>query len=158
MKWFKKSNLDEMQELKLLKLESKGFWIGFLGLFVAIAAQTFLYGPENMRHILAGEFIVLMCMGVYLIGGCVYNGIWDKHLPATPAVNIGLSILAAAITALFNAVLSYRNYADASTAIIVFVVSFFLLSVGISVIICIASALYHRRKNRLEKENPDDAG
>ena len=131
MKWFKKSNLDEMQELKLLKLESQGFWIGFLGLFVAIAAQTFLY---------------------------VYNGIWDKHLPATPAVNIGLSILAAAITALFNTVLSYRNYADASTAIIVFVVNFFLLSVGISVIICIASALYHRRKNRLEKENLDDEG
>ena len=120
MKWFKKSNLDEMQELKLLKLESQGFWIGFLGLFVAIAAQTFLYGPENMRHILAGEFIVLMCMGVYLIGGCVYNGIWDKHLPATPAVNIGLSIPAAALTPPFNAVLFYRQYLGASPAIFVF--------------------------------------
>lgn len=65
MKWFKKSNLDEMQELKLLKLESQGFWIGFLGLFVAIAAQTFYmarktcgtYWPGNLSYLCAWAFI-----------------------------------------------------------------------------------------------------
>ncbi len=50
MKWFnKKSNLDEMQELQLLKAESRGFWIGFLGLAAAMAVQAFLYGADSMR-------------------------------------------------------------------------------------------------------------
>ena len=46
MKWFnKKSNLDEMQELQLLKAESRGFWIGFLGLAAAMAVQ-----PDREIH------------------------------------------------------------------------------------------------------------
>ena len=156
MKWFKKNNLDEMQELKLLKIESRGYWIGFLGLFLSIAVQAFLYGPENAGEMLVGEFIVFLCMGLYLAGGCLRNGIWDRHLQATPAVNIGFSILAAALTALFNAIVSYRNYQDLYTACAVFVIYFFMLSVMLSVMLCICSALYHRRKKRLEETYDDD--
>ena len=156
MKWFQKNNLDEMQELKLLKIESRGYWIGFLGLFLSIAVQAFLYGPENAGEILVGEFIVFLCMGLYLAGGCLRNGIWDRHLQATPAVNIGFSILAAALTALFNAIVSYHNYQDLYTACAVFVIYFFMLSVILSVMLCTCSALYHRRKKRLEEEYDDE--
>lgn len=156
MKWFsRKSNLDEMQELKLLKIESRGFWIGFFGLFLAIAAQIFIYGPENAGNTL-GEFIICMCMGVYLIAGCLRNGIWDRHLPSTPAVNIGLSLLAAALAALFNAVLSYRNYQSISGAFAVFVVYFLMLSAVLSATLCICSSLYHRRRERLEEEADEE--
>ena len=90
MKWFnRKNNLDEMQELKLLKIESRGFWIGFIGLAVAMAVQAFLYGAESIGNMMSGEFIVFLCMGLYLIGSCLRNGIWDRHLKATPSVNIG---------------------------------------------------------------------
>ena len=87
MKWFKKSSLDEMQELRLLKIESRGFWIGFIGLFLAIVVQIVIYGTESIREVYVGEFIVFLCMGIYLIVECLRNGIWDRHLPATPAVN-----------------------------------------------------------------------
>ncbi len=109
-----------------------------------------------MQHTLAGEFIVLMLMGIYLMGGCLRNGIWDRHLPATPVVNIGLSLLAAAIASLFNAVCSYRDYQSASGAFAVFIVYFFMLGTVLSVTLCICSALYHRKKRRLEEENTDE--
>ena len=157
MKWFnRKSNLDEMQELQLLKAESRGFWIGFIGLAVAMAIQAFLYDAESMGDMMSGEFIVVLCMGLYLIGSCLRNGIWDRHLKATPAVNIGLSLLAAAVTALFNAILSYRNYHDAFTALIVFAVYFLMLSVVLSVTLTVCSALYRRKRRKLEEEDSDE--
>lgn len=152
MKWLsRKSNLDEMQELKLLKIESRGFWIGFFALFLAIMAQIFLFGQEFADHAL-GELIVLLCMALYLIGGCLRNGIWDRHLQATPAANIGLSLIAAAVTGLFNAMISYRNYQSAAGAFAVFVVIFLLVGVVLSVVLCFCSALYHKRRRQLEAE------
>lgn len=157
MKWFnRKSNLDEMQDLQLLKAESRGFWIGFIGLAVAMAIQAFLYDAESMGDMMSGEFIVFLCMGLYLIGSCLRNGIWDRHLKATPAVNIGLSLLAAAVTALFNAILSYRNYHDAFTALIVFAVYFLMLSVVLSVTLTVCSALYRWKRRKLEEEDSDE--
>ncbi len=156
MKWFnRKSNLDEMQELQLLKAESRGYWIGFIGLAVAMAVQALLYGAESAKDMLSGEFIVFLCMGVYLIGSCLRNGIWDRHLLATPKVNIGLSLLAAVLTALFNAILSYRNYHDSFTALIVFAVYFLILSVVLSITLTVCSALYRRRRKHLEEEGDD---
>lgn len=157
MKWFsKKNNLDEMQELKLLKIESRGFWLGFFGLFAAMMVQVFLYGPANVKETLTGEFIVFLCMGLYLIAGCLKNGIWDRHLQASPAVNIGLSMLAAAAAALFNAILSYRNYHNTAGALAVFVVYFFALGAGLFVTLSLCTALYRRRRNRLEEEITDE--
>ena len=156
MKWFQKNNLDEMQELKLLKIESRGFWIGFFGLFLSIAVQAFLYGPGNAGHVLVGEFVPFLCMGLYLVGACLRNGIWDRHLQATPAVNIGFSLLAAAVTALFNAIVSYRTYQEVYGAVAVFIVYFFMIGAVLSVTLCTCSALYHRRKKRLEEEYDND--
>lgn len=156
MKWFQKNNLDEMQELQLLKVESRGFWIGFFGLFLAILVQLFFYGQEDAAAIFSGELIVFLCMGIYLITGCLRHGIWDRHLKATPAVNIGFSLLAAAMAALFNAVLSYRNYQSISGAVAVFIVYFLMLGIVLSTILCICSALYHRRRKQLEEETPDE--
>lgn len=156
MKWFQKNNLDEMQELKLLKIESRGFWIGFFGLFLSIAAQAFLYGPENPGQMLVGEFAPFLCMGLYLVVGCLRNGIWDRHLQATPAVNIGFSLLAAAVTALFNAIVSYRTYQKIYGAVAVFIVYFFMIGAVLSVTLCTCSALYHRRKKRLEEKYDDE--
>lgn len=158
MKWYSKKNkLDEMQELKLLKIESKGFWLGFWGLFVSIPVQIFLYGSENIGRILTGEFIVFLCMGIYLIAGCLKNGIWDRHLQATPAVNIGFSLLAAALTALFNAIMSYRNYHSVGGAVAVFIVYFFMVGIILSVTLCLCSALYQRRKKQLEEEYEEES-
>lgn len=154
MKWFKNNNLDEMQELKLLKLESKGFWIGFFGLALVIAVQTFVYGRDV--NITLGESAVLFFMGIYLTGGCIRNGIWDRHLPATPTVNLFASLLAALITALYNSIYSYKNYQNAPGAFITFGVSFLLVSVVLFAILSVITALYHKKKRQLEEEKPDE--
>ena len=154
--WSKKNRLDEMQELKLLKAEGRGFWIGFFGLFTAILAQIFYYGPEFAKTALAGEFIVFLGMGVYLMIACLRSGIWDRHLQPTLAVNIGLSLFAAAVTALFNAVICYHNYQKFYGALAVFVVSFLLVGAGLVVTLCICTVLYQKRRKQLEKEDPDE--
>lgn len=157
MKWFnKKNNLDEMQELKLLKLESRGFWLAFFGLFAAILIQIALYGPGSSERMI-GEFIVFLSMGIYLIGGCLKNGIWDRHLQASPVVNIGASLLAAALAGLFNATISYRNYHSVGGAVAVFLVYFFVTGIILSVTLCVCTALYLRKRNQLEKENEDES-
>ena len=45
--FFGKSNLDEMQEQKLLRIEHNGFWIGFWGLVLAMAVQIALADPAD---------------------------------------------------------------------------------------------------------------
>ncbi len=156
MKWFRKNNLDEMQELKLLKIESRGFWIGFFALFLAIAVQAFFYDRETAAGALTGEFIVLLCMSLYIIAGCLRNGIWDRHLPATPGVNIGVSLLAAALTALFNAIICYRNYQSLPAALAVFAVYFILVGIVLFVALLVCSSLYQRKRKQLEEEDPAD--
>lgn len=157
MKWYSKKNkLDEMQELKLLKIESRGFWLGFFGLFASILAQIVIYGSD-VGNTLTGEFIIFLCMGIYLIAGCLKNGIWDRHLQATPKVNIGFSLLAAALTALFNAIMSYRNYHNVGGAVAVFIVYFFMVGIILSVTMCLCSAFYQRRKKKLEEEYEEES-
>lgn len=154
MKCFKRSNLDEMQELKLLKIESKGFWIGFFGLALVIAVQTFVYG-RNVS-ITLGEFAVLFCMGIYLMGGCIHNGIWDRHLSPTPTVNLCASLLAALVTALYNSIYCYYNYQDTPGAFITFGISFLLVGVVLFTVLSVTTALYHKKKRQLEEETPDE--
>ena len=43
----KKSNLDEMQEQELLKVEHNGCWIAFWGLLAAIIIQSILFGSQG---------------------------------------------------------------------------------------------------------------
>ena len=45
-----KSNLDEMQEAKLLQIEHKGCWLAFWGLLAAMIVELFVFGVENMRY------------------------------------------------------------------------------------------------------------
>ena len=48
-----KSNLDERQELKLLKIEHNGCWIAFWGLLIVMAIQM-IVGNDSIKN-LAGE-------------------------------------------------------------------------------------------------------
>ena len=50
-----KSNLDEQLELKLLKIESRGFKLAFWGLLIAILAEVFVNGTSRA---IMGELIV----------------------------------------------------------------------------------------------------
>ncbi len=147
---FGKSKLDEMQELKLLKIERNGYWIGFWGLVLAMAVQIALADPAEGFRDLRGEWIVFMCMAVYVVAACIRNGIWDRHIPATPKANIAVSLTGAAAGALFFGLLSYKNYHDPRTAAYTFLVQFIILGIALLAALFLATALYKKKRKSLD--------
>ena len=107
----RKNNLDERQELKLLRIEHNGCWIAFWGLLIAMVVQLIagIHGPEN----LAGEWIVFMCLALYLVIDCIKNGIWDRRMKPDFKTNLIASSIAAAVMGVVWFTISYRNYMNA---------------------------------------------
>lgn len=152
-KW--KNRLDEMQEQKMLRIEHNGCWLAFWGLAIAFFAQLVYYGPECSEQIM-GEFIVFMCLALYIAIGCVRNGVWDRKLAPTWKVNLAASLLAGVVGGGIRFLVLYREYqsveacvgAGVITGINILVISFVLLSIALLV--------YKWRENRAEKEEPDE--
>ena len=92
----KKSNLDEMQEQELLKIEHNAYWFCFVGLLVAIGAQTIL---SDDWKVVAGEWIVFMLANLYVLIGCMRAGIWDRRLRSDAKTNLVVSLVAGLVTA-----------------------------------------------------------
>ena len=111
----KKNNLDEMQEQKLLKLESRGFWLIWWGLLAAMAVQLLVYGVEAY-HLLRGEWAVFMLSSVYVTAACIKQGLWDRKLKPNFKTNLLLSLLAGVVTGGFMGVYSYRSFGAAEAA------------------------------------------
>ena len=83
----KKSNLGEMQEQELLKVEHKGCWIAFCGLLDAIIIQSILFGSQDCKT-LAGEGIVFIVLSIYIAVACVRRGIWDRRFQMNAKTNL----------------------------------------------------------------------
>ena len=117
MKLFKeaKNNLDEMQEQRLLKLESRGFWLLWWGLLSAMLVQLLVYGAEASQHLL-GEWAVFMLGSVYMAAACIKQGLWDRKLRPNFKTNLLLSLLAGVVTGGFMGVYSYRSFGAAEAA------------------------------------------
>lgn len=111
----KKNNLDEMQEQKLLKLESRGFWLTWWALLAAMAVQLLVYGVEAY-HLLLGEWAVFMLSGVYMVVACIKQGLWDRKLRPNFRTNLLLSLLAGVVAGGFMGVYSYRSFGAAEAA------------------------------------------
>ena len=131
----RRSNLDEMQEMELLKIEHNGCWLAFWLLLASMIIETILYGSMDFRT-LAGEWIIFMILSVYLAVACVRKGIWDRKIPMTAKSNLIASLIAALVVGAFNAFVILRKYqkplgtlaATAITMIITFTVTFALLT------------------------------
>ena len=145
-----KNNLDERQELTLLRLEHNGYWLAFWGLFAAMIVQLFL--GWRFREI-AGEWIVFMVQAGYLGAACIKNGIWDRYLRPTLKTNLLVSLLAALAAGVlkFGGILSRFPDTPMGAAVsgvifggMVFVCCFAALS--------LAGGLYRRRRAALERE------
>ena len=152
MKLFQENtnNLDEMQEQKLLKLESRGFWLIWWGLLAAMAVQLLVYGVEAHRHLL-GEWVVFMLASVYMVAACTKQGLWDRKLKPNFKTNLLLSLLAAVVTGGFMGVYSYRSFGAAEAARLTVAMvggcTFLLCLLALS----LSAAAYKKRRQKLDE-------
>ena len=145
----KKSNLDEMQEQALLKIEHNGCCLAFWGLLAAMGIQMLLKVPGKA---MLGEWIVFVALCVYLLAACLRQGIWDRHLKANPKTNLVVSAVAGVAVSIFFGVLFRENVSElldyllisAIPGITVFILCFALMTV--------CSALYKKRRDKLDRE------
>lgn len=146
----KKNNLDEMQEQKLLKLESRGFWLIWWGLLAAMAVQLLVYGVEAY-HLLLGEWAVFMLSSVYVTVACVKQGLWDRKLKPNFKTNLLMSLLAGVVFGGFMGVYSYRSFGAAEAA-------FWTVALvgGCTFVLCLlalslSAAAYKKRRQKLDE-------
>lgn len=152
MKLFKgnKNNLDEMQEQKLLRLESRGFWLIWWALLAAMAVQLLVYGVEAY-HLLLGEWAVFMLSSVYMTAACIKQGLWDRKLKPNFRTNLLISLVAAVVTGGFMGVYSYRSFGAAEaacwTVALVGGCTFVLCLLALS----LSAAAYKKRRQKLDE-------
>ena len=146
----KKNNLDEMQEQKLLRLESRGFWLTWWALLAAMAVQLLVYGVEAY-HLLLGEWAVFMLSGVYMAAACIKQGLWDRKLKPNFRTNLLLSLLAGVVAGGFMGVYSYRSFGAAEaawwTVALVGGCTFVLCLLALS----LSAAAYKKRRQKLDE-------
>ena len=144
----KKSNLDEMQEQALVKIEHNGCWLAFWGLLAAMALQMVMRVPGRQ---MLGEWIVFMALSLYIVIACLRKGIWDRHLKANRKTNLIVSLLAAVATGIF-VILSNPYLSEPLDYVLVAG-----LTGGFTFVLCFAALsvctkLYRNRRNKLDKE------
>lgn len=147
----KKSNIDEMQEQKLLHIEKNGCWFAFWALAVSLVVQMAI-SRENILEKLAGEWIVFMCLAVYLAVACVKNGIWDRKLKADPKTNVLTSLVAGAVTGIIFGTANYFEFGYLQAAIWIVVINFFIISILCFLALTVVMSIYKKRLNKMEEE------
>ncbi len=150
-----RNNLDEQQEQTLLKIEHNGCWFAFWALLAAMLIQQFIYGSD-FRYF-AGEWIVFMVLAVYIAVASLKNGIWDRHLKAKAGTNLIVSLIAAAVVAIFAFAMVFHRYGDkvagsAATGIISGVFTFVLCFV----ILQIMMVSYKKRREKMDEEPEEE--
>ena len=142
------NHLDEMQEQKLLHLEHNMAWIAFWGLLGAILIQLVLK-PRDLSGIL-GEWFVFIALCVYLIAGCLKNGIWDRRLTPDPKTNLLGSLFAGALTGGVFGLIAYRNTGLLSRALVWFGGAGAGMTVLCWLLLTVTAKLYKKRVTQLE--------
>lgn len=145
----KKRNLDEMQELSLLRIEHNGCWLCFWGLLAAMAVQWIL--GAGLRQ-MAGEWIVFMALALYLMADCLHRGIWDRRLRPGFRTNLALSLAAGLAVGILVAGVYRQNARNALDLVLIGgigeVCTFTLCLIALSV----CTVLYKKRRETLDRE------
>ena len=144
----KKSNLDEMQEQELLKIEHYGCWMAYWGLLAAMVIQMVMRVPGAQ---MLGEWIIFVIMSLYICIACMRKGIWDRRLKANWKTNLVISLLASVVVAVL-VVLSNPYLSEPLDYVLTagltggftFVLCFAALSIGMK--------LYKKRREKLDQE------
>lgn len=150
----RKSNLDERQEEQLLRIEEKGCWFAFWALLLSMFAQMAVFGVDKFQYI-AGEWVVFMCLALYLAVSCMRAGIWDRRLKPNGKTNFLCSLVAAVVFGAVFAVVNYFNFHEWQAALITFFLIAILLFITIFAALSLSVYLYKKRLKALE-EAPEE--
>ena len=145
----KKNNLDERQEQIMLQIEHTGCWIAYWGLLISILVQEIAYRGDF--HYVVGEWIVFMILCVYVLAGCIRNGLWDRHIKPTMKNNV------IGVIFLFTFIMIIRNFPDKPVG----AVAAGLISAAVVFVLCLialsaAKRATEKKQEELEKEDPEE--
>lgn len=139
----KKNQFDEMQEQTMRRIEARGFWLLWAGLFLAILVQIILRTPSSQW---VGEFVVFMAGNFYMITECLRNGFWDRHLAANAPANALISVFAGVVVAVVTGISNGYWLLALIPGVITAVLCFVVMQV------CMHAA----EKRRKELDNPKE--
>ncbi|MBR5641427.1 MAG: hypothetical protein IKW92_04805 [Firmicutes bacterium] len=151
----KKNMLDERQEQIMLQIEHVGCWIAYWGLLISILVQEIVYHGD-FRYVL-GEWIVFLALCVYVLVGCIRNGLWDRHIKPTMKNNAIASLIAAGVIFLFTFIMVSRNFPGkpvgaAAAGLFAAVVVFVLCLIALTM----AKRATEKKQAQLEAESEEE--
>lgn len=150
MRKHNQSQLDEMQQGKLLKIHSNGMNLCYAGLLAAILIQWLV--KRDFSSII-GEVIVFFVLVIYVACAYLYEGIWDSRLKPSTKTNLLVSLIPAVAVGIL---LFIRNALSAEAQDTV-AISIILLAMVAAYILCLVILsmllwLYKHRRNRLDEQ------
>lgn len=145
-----KSNLDEMQEMKLLKIEHNACWLAFWGLVAAMVIQSVIYDGDF--RMVAGETLVILPVSLYLSIATMKNGIWDRKLKPNAGTNLLISAIAGAVVGLMWFFISYRNYHKLMGSLALFALMFVVMFFLCFGVLSIMAGMYKKKKDRMDRQ------
>lgn len=151
----RKNNLDEMQEQKLLHIESRGYWLSFWLLAASLVIQLVCYGPGTDWRFMIAEWSIFMIIALYVAVACMKAGIWDRKLKPTLGNNLLMSFCGGAVMGIAQFVISYRNYHKPVGSIAAGVFSGLMVMILCFSALTISSVIYKKRQEKLEKESEE---
>lgn len=148
-----KSNLDERQELKLLKIQHYGCWLAFWGLLADILIQMIL-GNMVFKNFI-GEVIVFMSLVIYLVVASLKEGIWDRKYKPNLKTNLLFSTIGALVEGIVFFFISYRDYQNLKGSIGIMILIFFMMEIVCMILFTVAGKIYKKRVHQLEDSNEE---
>ena len=149
----RKNNLDEQQERKLLEIESRGFWLAFWGLLIALIVQSLVM--KNIGMVI-GEWIIFMVLAIYLALSCSRAGIWDRRLDMSRKTCLIVSLIAAMIAAVFMFSFTFLRYHKPVGSLYAGGISGLIVFVGCYILLILAARATKKRQDKLNAEPEDE--
>ena len=145
----KKTNLDEMQEQKMLQLEHTGYWLAYVALLAVIVIQAILWGDIST---LIGELVVVLVICTHMVIGCLRNGLWDRKLKPNWQTNLLGSLIGSVAVALTIYFMVSRKIDDQSVILIFTIASSVITFILCFAALTICARIYKKRREALDDE------
>ena len=150
-----KNRLDERQEQKLLQIEHNGCWFAFWALLLSLFIQQMIFGIREWKYI-AGEWMIFMCLALYISIGCMKNGIWDRKLEPNAKTNFLVSLIAAVVFGIVFAAVNYMNYHAMEAAVWTFVILAVILFVVLYATLSLCVVILKKRVQKIEGDYKEE--